>query len=339
MPREPRVLIDDGLYHVYSRTAPGKPVFEDTDEVREFISLLRELGDRDGWTVYAWSVMTTHYHLALRTSSILLSRTMHALHGRLAQGYNRRHETYGPVWQGRYKTRLVVSHDDIERLLVYIHLEPVRAGAVEDAADYPFSGHRELVGDEPSPVADVDAALLCFGDTTTEGRRQYVERIHSAHQEEWIDEIGTPSWWRAGGDRELGLAGAEEQVDILGRSIAAGRPLVSEEQYIEAASEALGADLEELVSRRRRAEVARWRLIIATVGLERFFLRAKHIGRLLRKNPDWISALATRGARLRSEDAEFRDACLLVEAAVVDAIAGGETELDEEPEPGWAVWD
>jgi hypothetical protein len=51
-------------------------MFADPGEAIEFIDVLRELKLRDGFQVFAWSLLSNHYHLAVRTSAVPLARTM-----------------------------------------------------------------------------------------------------------------------------------------------------------------------------------------------------------------------------------------------------------------------
>jgi REP element-mobilizing transposase RayT len=76
MARRPRMLIEGGLYHVYNRCARGEPVFDDPQEAINFVELIRAVEERDGLTVYAWALVSNHFHLALRTLVVPLSRTM-----------------------------------------------------------------------------------------------------------------------------------------------------------------------------------------------------------------------------------------------------------------------
>lgn len=48
--------------------------------------------------------------------------------------------------QGRYRSKLVEDQRYLDQLLIYIHLNPVQAGLVDDPAKYRWSGHRELLG-------------------------------------------------------------------------------------------------------------------------------------------------------------------------------------------------
>jgi hypothetical protein len=82
-------LVEGGLYHVYNRFARGEDVFADPEEAIEFVELLREVKRRDELTVLAWALLSNHYHLAVRTSAIPLSRSMQRLQVGFARRFNR----------------------------------------------------------------------------------------------------------------------------------------------------------------------------------------------------------------------------------------------------------
>ena len=90
MVRRPRVEFEGAVYHVYNRVASGERVFDDPEEAHAFTDLIRDIKQRDGWTVVAWAVLPNHNHLAVRTSVAPLSRGMHTLQNRFSRGFNRR---------------------------------------------------------------------------------------------------------------------------------------------------------------------------------------------------------------------------------------------------------
>ena len=98
MPRSPRVFVEGGIYHVYNRFASGEPVFADPEEALEFIELLRYVKQQDGWTIFAWVLMSNHIHLVVRTSSVPLWRGMHGIQNRFSRGFNRRLGRAGGLW-------------------------------------------------------------------------------------------------------------------------------------------------------------------------------------------------------------------------------------------------
>jgi putative transposase len=87
MPRRPRIFVEGGIYHVYNRFARGAGVLREGDEAERFLDLLRKTRDRDGLTIFAWALMSNHYHLALRSGPVPLSRTVGYVQSRFGQGY------------------------------------------------------------------------------------------------------------------------------------------------------------------------------------------------------------------------------------------------------------
>lgn len=86
-----------------------------------------------------------HYHFAVRTGKVTLDRPLRSLQQRVTRSVNTRERVFGPLWQGRYKAKLVDDQRYLDQLLVYIHLNPVIAGLVDDPAKYHWIGHRELL--------------------------------------------------------------------------------------------------------------------------------------------------------------------------------------------------
>ena len=75
-----------------------------------------------------------------------LSEFMKALKQRFSQWYNRRKGRTGVLWEGRYKSVIVQDEEKALRTMAtYTDLNPVRAGMVEDPADYRWSGYAEAM--------------------------------------------------------------------------------------------------------------------------------------------------------------------------------------------------
>jgi REP element-mobilizing transposase RayT len=75
-----------------------------------------------------------------------VSKFMQAVKQRFTQWFNALHDRKGTLWEGRFKSVLVEdSERPLATMAAYIDLNPVRAGMVEDPAEYRWSGYGEAV--------------------------------------------------------------------------------------------------------------------------------------------------------------------------------------------------
>ena len=75
-----------------------------------------------------------------------LSEFMKTLLQRFTRWFNRTHKRSGTLWEERFKSVLVESGTAARTIAAYIDLNPVRAGMVEEPADYRWSSYGEAVG-------------------------------------------------------------------------------------------------------------------------------------------------------------------------------------------------
>jgi len=306
MPRNVRVDVEGGLYHVYNRVGQGQRPFTDEVEAVVFLDLLREVKKRDGLVVFAWCLLPNHFHLAIRTRTVPLWRTMHTLQHSYALGFNRRRGVRGPVWESRYKARLVEDQRYFDQLAAYIHLGPVEAGIVDDPAGYRWSGHRELIRKVKDPLVDVDDALAGFGTNLRSARAAYVRTLKGANDASWIgDSVNRLPWWLKRDDREIQPVDSSPYIDELGRSTGLERPPLSASEYVEAAIDELGVDFVEFAGRGRRPETVRMRELLTVVGVERYRVSVKELAEVFGRSRVTVSSWAGRGRAKRVADKAF----------------------------------
>jgi putative transposase len=124
--------------------------------------------------------MTNHLHLSLRTGSAPIATVMRRLLTGYAVSFNRRHRRHGHLFQNRYKSILCQEDPYLLELVRYIHLNPLRAGIVENLKlldTYPYCGHCALTGKTEHGFQDVDYILNLFGGKVAEARRLYLEFV------------------------------------------------------------------------------------------------------------------------------------------------------------------
>ena len=91
--------------------------------------------------VNAWSILSNHFHLLVRTARQPISRNMKKPLTGYVVNFNLWHKRTGRLFQNRYKS--IICEDDpyLLELTRYIHLNPLRAGMVGDLEglkNYPF---------------------------------------------------------------------------------------------------------------------------------------------------------------------------------------------------------
>jgi putative transposase len=310
MPRRPRVLVEGALYHVYCRFRSGLRVFAEPEDAEHFLGLLRDVKRRDGFEVLAWCLMPNHYHLAVRMGDVTLSRSFRRLQGNFAQWWNHRQQSLGPLWQSRFKARLVTDEAYFSRVVTYIHRNPVAAGLVKDPMKFRWCGHRELLMDVSDPVTDAGATLALFDETKTPARRRYMALMASLAGEHWTAaEPGALPWWQRGSVRNTGdetLARTQRPaLDPLGASSSPLRPALDAAEFVRRACEPGGIDPGSLSSRRRDRETVTARDLLAVLAVERYRIRVTELAMLLGRPADTASRWVSRGAERRSRDTAF----------------------------------
>ena len=152
MVRLARVVAAGWPHHVTQRGNRREPVFFDEADRQRYVSFWIEESRELGLEVWAWCLMTNHVHLVVvPPAAETLGQAMRRLNSRYTAAVNRRTGLCGHLWQGRfYSTPLDTSH--VVAAMRYVERNPVRAGLVAEAWEFPWSsaaGHCHL---RPDPL-------------------------------------------------------------------------------------------------------------------------------------------------------------------------------------------
>ncbi|TNE84007.1 MAG: hypothetical protein EP330_31070 [Deltaproteobacteria bacterium] len=126
MSRPPRMDYPGAHHHVMNRGAHHRRIFHASDDRWLFLGLLREVEARHGVQVRAYALMPNHFHLLVVSDSGQLSQAMQDLQGRYAGEIHRRSRRDGPMFRGRFRSRLVEDAAYWRHLFAYVHLNPHR---------------------------------------------------------------------------------------------------------------------------------------------------------------------------------------------------------------------
>jgi len=158
MPRAARALADNEVYHVLNRGNGRADVFHKPEDFAAFVRLIAEAKERYPVKVIAYCLMTNHFHLLVKPAKGEdLSKWMQWLMTTHVRRYHRHHGTSGHLWQGRFKSFNVQQDDYLLTAMRYVEGNPVRAGMVPSARDWPWSSHRENAGSGSSGTGSAKA--------------------------------------------------------------------------------------------------------------------------------------------------------------------------------------
>ena len=189
MARPLRLEFSGALYHLTSRGDRQEDIFEDDADRVSFLSVLDKVCGTYNWVCHAYCLMSNHYHLLIETPDANLSKGMRQLNGVYTQTHNRTHGRSGHVFQGRYKAILVQKENYLLELSRYIVLNPVRAGMVRSAKEWPWSSYRATVGQSTGiDCLYVDGLLSAFGQRRKMAIERYKKFVSEGKRQ--------PSPWR-----------------------------------------------------------------------------------------------------------------------------------------------
>ena len=193
MPRQLRLQYPGAMYHVMSRGNRRQKIFLDDVDRQDFLKTLAEACQKTGWQVHAYCLMPNHYHLVLETPEANLVEGMTWLQSTYTNRLNHRHQIFGHVFSGRYKSQLVEGSGTgyLRRACDYVHLNSVRAGLMkggERRLSYPwssFGAYLAAPAHRPSWVR-VDRLLGEHGiqGDSAAGRKEFEQRMERRRAEE-----------------------------------------------------------------------------------------------------------------------------------------------------------
>ena len=166
MARLPRLTLAGYPHHVIQRGNNRQAIFADRQDFEAMLALLAENAQKFGVAVHAYVLMDNHFHLlATPTTAEALPLMMQAVGRSYVRYFNDRHGRSGTLWEGRYRSTLIETDRYLLACMAYIDLNPVRAGMVARALDWPWSSHAHYLGQRSDRLVTPHALYWALGNT------------------------------------------------------------------------------------------------------------------------------------------------------------------------------
>ena len=225
MARLPRLSVAGHAHHVVQRGNDGQAIFRDEVDRRQMLQLLETQAREHRVALHAYVLMDNHVHLLLTPATAEgLPKMMQAVGRRYVRWFNDRHGRSGTLWEGRYRATVIEAERHLLPCMAYIDLNPVRAGLVAQAADYPWSSHTHYIGQRADRLVTPHALYWALGNTPFAREAAYTRLVAEGltqQQQEALTDSAFKGWALGGPEFMAALQKLTARRLIKGK---AGRP-------------------------------------------------------------------------------------------------------------------
>jgi REP element-mobilizing transposase RayT len=271
MPRQPRLDAPGTVHHVWARGLDRRAILLDAADCGDMLARMSRVLPESSVPCYVWCFIPNHTHAVLQSGEKGISSALRRIHTGFAVYFNHRYERTGYVFQSRFGSRVVRDDADLATVILYVCLNPPRAGIVsslEELERYPWCSYGAMMGRRRAhPFEAVDEALAVF-DARVEVAR---ERMREA------------------------MAHA---LDAAGDGSVAAAPNDEVRHLVELVCRVLGAPPSDLYAGRRSKRVSDARAIVCHLAVEELGVAGRDVAAALGMTEAAVTRARGRGRML-----------------------------------------
>jgi putative transposase len=178
MARLPRLTLPGCPHHIIQRGNNRQAIFTSAADYQTLLDLLAESARKFDVAIHAYVLMSNHFHLlATPQTADGLPQMMQAVGRRYVRYFNDSQRRSGTLWEGRYKSTLIQTERYLLACMVYIDLNPVRAGLVAHARDYLWSSYGHYTGLRSDKLITPHPLVWELGNTPFAREAAYAELV------------------------------------------------------------------------------------------------------------------------------------------------------------------
>jgi putative transposase len=234
MARLPRLTLPGLPHHIIQRGNNQQAIFATAADYRFWLDLLLAQAIQHEVQIHAYVLMVNHFHLlATPQTADGLPKMMQALGRSYVRYFNQSQHRTGTLWEGRYRSTVIQPDRYLLACMVYMDLNPVRAGLVMQAQDYPWSSHRHCLGLHVDRLITPHALFWQLGNTPFAREAAYADLVQAginSVQQVALTESSLHGW--ALGEQDF-VANLQKKTARRVVKRSAGRPLSIKKIHIE----------------------------------------------------------------------------------------------------------
>ncbi len=310
MARKPRIEFEGAFYHVIVRGNQRQEIFKEKGDFSKYLEILTKYKERYQYFLYCYVLMSNHVHLLIETQRTPLSKILQGINQSYTMYFNRKYNTIGHLFQGRYKAILCDKDQYLLSLLKYIHLNPLRAKIVKGLREYRWSSHHTYVKKEDNNnLIETDQILRMFSEDKTKARRLYKTFMGDESAIKKDDIYTTVDQRILGGEKFV-----EKVLDKYGEELSKGRR--KKEYTLAEIARGLeriyGITIKQIRQQSKSQEISLGRKLMTLVANE-YGYKGKEIAEYIRKDPAVITRHLKERDKLKKEVEKVIDGLIKID--------------------------
>ena len=225
MARLPRLTVAHYAHHVIQRGNNRQPIFHDQRDYERMLETLADCAEKFQVAIHGYVLMPNHLHLlATPATAEGLPQMMQAVGRSYVRWFNQRHTRSGTLWEGRYRSTVIEAERYLLACMVYIDLNPERAGLVRSPAEWTWSSCASHLGLRTDRLVTPHALQWAMGNTPFSREAAYRELLQNGIDRKQCEALtdATLRGWALGGPDFV--AGLHAHTDRRVIKLVAGRP-------------------------------------------------------------------------------------------------------------------
>ncbi|NLP15896.1 MAG: transposase [Clostridiales bacterium] len=194
MPRKRRTWYPGAIYHIVTRGNNKQKIFLCKEDYWHYMNLLRQIHENYPFKLFSYCLMSNHVHLQIATDDIEIWTIMRAINWSYSNYFNTKYDKVGHLFQNRYHSEIIEKESYLLQTSKYIHLNPVKAGIVDQPIKYPWSSYGVYMGVYKSSLISENETLAYF-QYNRELYKNYVESEDSDNEDDedgfWLKDENT----------------------------------------------------------------------------------------------------------------------------------------------------
>jgi putative transposase len=138
-------------FHIYNRAVNKELLFHEEEDYEYFLERFEKNLNKIPSSIIAYCLMPNHFHFFLRQDEdIPVFKLFDSSFRPYVMHFNAKYKRKGTLFQGPLQHIHVKSNKYFIQLCNYIHVNPLKAGLVNDLTDWKFSNYNGWIGEENS---------------------------------------------------------------------------------------------------------------------------------------------------------------------------------------------